>query len=127
MSKIRSKDMKPELAVRKLVHSLGYRYRLHYANLPGKPDLVFPGKKKIIFVHGCFWHQHDDPNCPDGARRKPKTNNGYWNPKLQKNVERDLRNVRQLKQDGWDIFTVWECQTAKLPELSAKLQKFLKN
>ena len=87
MAHIKSKDMKPEMAVRRLIHSMGYRYRLHYKHLPGKPDLVFPSRKKVIFVHGCFWHQHDCKLCP--IVRKPKSNTDYWLSKLEKNIQRD--------------------------------------
>lgn len=108
MRRIRSKDMKPEMVVRRLVHGMGYRYRLHRKDLPGKPDLVFPGRKKVIFVHGCFWHQHGDPDCK--IARRPKSNLDYWNPKLDRNVERDARNQAKLREMGWDPLIVWECQ-----------------
>ena len=124
MSRIRSRDMKPEIAVRKLVHSMGHRYRLHRKDFPGRPDLVFGPKKKIIFVHGCFWHQHSILNCLDG--RKPKSNTGYWNDKLDKNVKRDKKNQNLLKKLGWEVLVIWECETNKnLEELKQKIQKFL--
>jgi DNA mismatch endonuclease, patch repair protein len=124
MRRIRSKDMKPEMVVRSLVHSLGYRYRLHRRDLPGKPDLVFGPKKKIIFVHGCFWHGHDDPNCVDG-QRKPKSNLDYWLPKLDRNKSRDLRNQEELTLHGWSVLTVWECETRDLNKLAKTLRFFL--
>lgn len=118
MSKIRSKDTKPEMIVRRAVFSLGYRYRLHRRDLPGKPDLAFIGKRKAIFVHGCFWHQHG--NCREAS--KPKSNGGYWGPKLARNVERDERNMAALASAGWQTLVVWECDTSKLNE---RLQEFL--
>ena len=123
MAAIRSKDMKPELIVRRLVHSLGYRYRLHRKDLPGKPDLVFGPRKRVIFVHGCFWHQHDDPNCRDG--RMPKSRLDYWEPKLRRNLERDKDNQRKLEQAGWKVLIVWECETKDAAKLTEKLTTFL--
>jgi DNA mismatch endonuclease, patch repair protein len=114
--------MKPEMTVRRLVHSLGFRYRLHRKDLPGKPDLVFGPRKKAIFVNGCFWHQHSDPNCVDG--RLPKSRTEYWDVKLAKNVERDRQNRSALEAAGWEVFTVWECET-KRPGLVDKLSHFL--
>src|SRR5688572_10968223 len=99
MRRIRSKGMKPELAVRSLVHRLGYRFRLHDKHLPGKPDLVFRSRRKVILVHGCFWHQHDDPACK--ISRKPKSNTNYWMKKLERNVERDQRHFESLSGQGW--------------------------
>ena len=96
MRRIRSKDMKPELLVRHLVYSLGYRYRLHRKDLPGKPDLVFGPRRKVIFVHGCFWHLHPDPECVDS--RVPKSNTAYWKPKLERNVERDRQHIAALTE-----------------------------
>ncbi len=118
MSRIRNSNTKPEMIVRKMVHQMGYRYRLHRKDLPGKPDLVFPGRRKIIFVHGCFFHMH---NCKYG-QVIPKTNAEFWAKKRQSNVERDKRNEIQLENDGWQILTVWECMTKKaqlenLPEI----------
>src|SRR5687768_14024232 len=99
MAAIRSTGMKPEMMVRSLVHGMGYRYRLHAKDLPGKPDLVFRSRNKVIFVHGCFWHQHELASCRDG--RAPKSNLGYWAGKLARNVERDLQNLDALKAMGW--------------------------
>ena len=121
MSRIRSSDTSPEMKVRRLVHSMGYRFRLHKKELPGCPDIVFPGRKKIIFVHGCFWHMHS------GCRRStlPKTKIDYWHSKLKKNKERDAKNQGQLKDLGWDILIVWECETADLKLLQPRLRHFL--
>jgi DNA mismatch endonuclease (patch repair protein) len=121
MSNIRSKDTQPELKVRKLLYSLGFRYRLHGKNLPGKPDIVFKGKKKVIFVHGCFWHQHAD--CVHGGI--PKSRQEYWEPKLLKNIERDKKNQTKLKEIGWDFLIVWECQLDDMELLSKQLNTFL--
>lgn len=124
MRRIRSKDMKPELIVRHLAHSLGYRYRLHRKDLPGKPDLVFPSRRKIIFVNGCFWHGHDDPNCIDG-RRKPKSNLDYWLPKLARNKGRDKQHQAALEELGWSVLTIWECETKDQKQLVERLKAFL--
>lgn len=123
MRQIKSRDTKPELTVRQLAHRLGYRYRLHRRDLPGKPDLVFPGRRKIIFVHGCFWHQHSDEQCRHG--RPPRSNEGYWNQKLAKNVARDDRNRRALSDLGWDVLTVWECEVGETAALAETLTRFL--
>jgi DNA mismatch endonuclease, patch repair protein len=124
MASIRSKDMKPELAVRKLAHRLGYRFRLHRKDLPGKPDLVFPRYKSVIFVHGCFWHRHGETKCLDG--RLPKSNASYWGPKLARNLERDLQHRSELERHGWRVLVIWECETKK-PELTAgKIENFLR-
>jgi DNA mismatch endonuclease, patch repair protein len=124
MASIRSKDMKPEIAVRKLAHRLGFRFRLHQKDLPGKPDLVFPKYKSVIFVHGCFWHQHGETKCLDG--RPPKSNPGYWGPKLARNRERDLLHKNELERQGWRVLVIWECETKK-PELTArKIENFLR-
>jgi DNA mismatch endonuclease, patch repair protein len=123
MSAIRSKGMKPEMIVRSLVHSMGYRFRLHGAALPGKPDLVFAGRRRAIFVNGCFWHQHAKKSCLDG--RLPKSNLSYWIPKLTRNVERDKANRLELRKLGWRTLVVWECETKDVARLARKLQKFL--
>lgn len=123
MAAIRSRDMKPELTVRSLVHSLGYRYRLHARDLPGKPDLVFRLRKKVIFVHGCFWHQHKNPSCADS--RLPKSRLEYWLPKLQRNVERDAETMQCLQQLGWSALVIWECETKNMAELTDRLKSFL--
>jgi DNA mismatch endonuclease (patch repair protein) len=124
MRRIKSKDMKPELAVRRLVHGLGFRYRLHRKDLPGKPDLVFGPKRKVIFVHGCFWHGHELEGCLDA--RKPKSNTGYWNPKLARNKERDAERVTALEADGWKVLTVWECETKNEAAVKKRLRRFLR-
>jgi DNA mismatch endonuclease (patch repair protein) len=106
MSKIQGRDTKPELAVRHALHGLGYRYRLHVKELPGSPDLVFPSRGKVLFVHGCFWHRHD---CPEG-RVHPKSNIVFWTQKLRGNQERDGRTIAKLRALGWSVSVVWECQ-----------------
>ena len=108
MSRIRSTNTGPEMTVRRLVYSLGYRYRLHDRSLPGKPDLVFKGAKKAIFVHGCFWHQHPSTECSDS--RRPKSNIKYWSTKLDSNRDRDLRNQASLVDLGWTTLVIWECE-----------------
>lgn len=123
MRKIGSKGMAPEVIVRKTVYALGYRYRLHKSDLPGKPDLAFSKMKKAIFVHGCFWHQHPEKSCLDS--RIPKSNTGYWLPKLEGNVERDERNIKLLKNEGWSVLVIWECETKDGAKLTARLCKFL--
>ena len=120
MRAIRSKDMLPELAVRSLVHRLGYRFRLHRSDLPGKPDLVFPSRRKVIFVHGCFWHSHE---CK--IAHVPKSNKDYWEPKLGRNRARDLQNVEALKADGWRVLVIWECKTRDARKLGLQLRRFL--
>ncbi len=106
MSRIRSKHTKPELLLRSMLHEAGYRFRLHRKDLPGKPDIVFPGRKKVIFVHGCFWHQHSE--CREG--RLPATRLDYWVPKLQGNVQRHANAVAALTQQGWSSLILWDCQ-----------------
>lgn len=120
MACVRSRDTTPEMFVRRSLHRLGYRYRLHCRNLPGSPDLVFPSRHKIIFVHGCFWHQH---RCKRGCRQ-PATNKGYWREKLSRNVVRDRKVRRNLRKLGWDVLVVWECQT--LPERQANTLRRLR-
>ena len=121
MSRIRAKDTKPEIAVRKIIHKLGFRYSLHKKNLPGCPDIVLSRHQKIIFVNGCWWHRHD---CRLG-RRTPKSRSEYWLPKLRKNKERQKINLQKLRRDGWKVLTVWECQTKNLSKLTHKLETFL--
>jgi len=121
MSRIRGKDTKPEMVVRKLTHALGYRYRLHRRDLPGCPDLVFPGRLKVIFVHGCFWHRH---RCRYG-RVRPKTRKAFWKAKLEGNRERDRRNRQALRKLGWDVLVVWECQMRRPEILVDRLVSFL--
>lgn len=123
MRRIRSKDMKPEMQVRRLLHRMGYRYRLHRRTLPGHPDIIFPARKKVIFVHGCFWHQHPDPNCP--ITRVPKSRVEYWGPKLKRNRERDAINSALLVRMGWKTLMVWECEVGNEHTLQRKLIRFL--
>ena len=123
MSRIRGKDTKPEMIVRKLVHSLGYRYRLHVKKLPGCPDLVFPSRKKVIFVHGCFWHRH---KCKYG-RATPATRKRFWQEKFEKTIQRDKKNRNILKKLGWKVLPIWECQIhpSKIESLKSRIKKFL--
>jgi len=120
MARIRAKNTKPELVVRRLVHRMGYRYRLHSSKLPGRPDLAFPGRKKAVFVHGCFWHAHQ------GCRRAflPKTRPEYWETKLRANRERDVRVCHELERLGWSWLIVWECEVGS-PSLPERLIHFL--
>lgn len=121
MSRIRGKDTKPEMIVRRLVHSLGYRYRLHVRALPGSPDIVLGGHRKVIFVHGCFWHMH---RCKYG-RVVPKTNRKFWERKRSGTVERCRKNVKALKKLGWEVLIVWECWTRDVEKTKGRIQKFL--
>lgn len=123
MAAIRSGDTKPEMIVRRMVHGLGYRYRLHRKDLPGKPDLVFVSRRKVIFVHGCFWHLHPKADCLDS--RLPKSNEGYWSRKLQRNVERDGKCLVDLRALGWEVLVVWECETKDVERLRGRLEHFL--
>jgi len=122
MAAVKSKDTTPELVVRRLVHGLGYRFRLHVSSLPGKPDLVFPRLRKVINVSGCFWHLHKCPRC-----RIPSTRRSYWVAKLQRNAQRDRSTLRALRKDGWQVLVVWECQTqpAKAKLLEKRIVAFL--
>lgn len=123
MRAVKSGDTTPELIVRRIVHALGYRFRLHRRDLPGQPDLVFPRLGKAIQVHGCFWHRH----ACEAGRSTPATRVDYWNAKFSRNVERDRRNLRRLRRLGWRVLVVWECQTrvAKRATLEARLARFL--
>ena len=121
MAQVKSKGMKPEMHVRRLLHALGYRYRLHRKDLPGRPDLVFPSRRKVVFVNGCFWHKHR--GCP--RVRIPATNRDYWQTKLERNRVRDERNIALLQEDGWAVMTVWECQLRDLPAATDRLVAFL--
>ena len=120
MSRIRSKDTTPELKVRSLLHSMGFRFRLHRRDLPGKPDIVLPRHRKIVLVHGCYWHGHD---CKIAGRSK--SNVDYWRPKIDGNRERDKRNGDALRSAGWDVLVVWECET-RGTGAAIKLSRFLK-
>ena len=123
MSRVKGKDTKPELQVRRLVYRLGFRYRLHCVGLPGKPDLVFTRRKRVIFVHGCFWHRH--PGC--ALCRMPKSKLRFWRPKLEGNRIRDLRNQRQLRRGGWRLLVIWECQITDEKKLKDRILKFLES
>lgn len=123
MSRVGSKNTTPELAVRKLLFSMGFRYRLHDKALPGRPDIVFPGRQKVIFVNGCFWHGHE--NCRYG--RLPQSRVDFWADKIARNRERDSRNVEQLRQQGWRTLTVWQCELKNFEELAQRLYDFLED
>ena len=126
MSAIKSTGMKPEMLVRSMVHRMGYRFRLHSKDLPGKPDLVFRSRKKVIFVHGCFWHQHRKVECLDG--RQPKSNTNYWAKKLARNVERDASNTMELLALGWKVLVLWECEVLGANiALERRIRQFLEN
>jgi DNA mismatch endonuclease (patch repair protein) len=121
MAAIRCKDTRPEMTVRRIAHRLGYRYRLHVRELPGSPDLVFPRLRKLILVHGCFWHMHA---CRYG-RVTPRTRPDFWQTKRTGNVSRDRRTVRKLRRDGWRVLVIWECQVRDQEQLAARLSEFL--
>jgi len=121
MSRVRSTNTKPEMLVRRYLHTRGFRYRLHDKRLPGSPDLVFPSRRKVIFVHGCFWHQHKE--CRHG--HAPQARVEYWGPKLERNIKRDASSRRQLKVLGWSSYVVWECQLADLTKVGSRLERFL--
>ncbi len=124
MARIRSKDTAPELSIRSSLHRLGFRFRLHRRDFPGKPDLVFPKYRAVVFVHGCFWHQHK------GCRRghPPKSNIDYWIGKLSRNVERDRLAIKALRAMGWTVITVWECQITRSPgDIGKRVAKRLKS
>ena len=120
MSRIGSKHTKPELTVRRLLHGLGYRFRLHRKDLPGKPDIVFLGRKKAIFVHGCYWHGH---GCKIG--KPPKSNLDFWLPKIERNRQRDAEKRSELEAVGWAVEEVWQCELKDIQSLEARLQRFL--
>jgi DNA mismatch endonuclease (patch repair protein) len=121
MQAVKSKNTAPELLIRSLTHQMGFRFRLHGKDLPGKPDLVFPGKRKTIFVHGCFWHGHD---CARGSR-VPKNNRDYWTKKIARNQKRDRAACAALTSSGWRTFVVWECDLGNEKALKADIRKFL--
>lgn len=120
MAAVGQRDTGPEMIVRRLLHSMEFRYRLHLRGLPGSPDIVFRSRKKVIFVHGCFWHRH---GCKKATT--PATNRAYWLPKFAANVRRDRRNVAALRRAGWKVLIVWECQTRDPSKLEARLRRFL--
>ena len=120
MRAVKSKNTAPEMKIRRLLHRAGYRYRLHPANLPGKPDIVFPGRRKVIFLHGCFWHGHD---CRPKIR--PASNTEYWLPKIEGNKARDANHIAALQAAGWHVLVVWECQSKDDDALMGSLRAFL--
>jgi DNA mismatch endonuclease (patch repair protein) len=121
MSRIRGRDTMPEMVVRRMAHRLGFRFRLHRRDLPGKPDLAFPGRRKIVFVHGCYWHRHE------GCRfaYQPKSNEAFWNDKFAGNVARDASASQELERLGWAVLTIWECETADPDALARSLTEYL--
>lgn len=121
MRAVKSKNTTPELTVRRLIHRMGYRFRLHRKDLPGSPDLVFPSRRVAIFVHGCFWHGHD---CPRGAR-SPKTNGEYWTAKIERNRQRDEEAIRALSDIGWRSCVIWECELREQEQLRSKIAMLL--
>ncbi|ABQ92455.1 very short patch repair endonuclease [Roseiflexus sp. RS-1] len=121
MAKVRGENTSPERLVRSLIHKMGYRFRLNVKDLPGKPDIVLKKHKKVIFVHGCFWHQHE--GCPHAAR--PSSNTEYWNKKLDRNMLRDREHMHKLEYLGWNVLIVWECETRDREKLVDKLKGFL--
>ena len=123
MSRIRSKDMTPELAVRSMTHRMGYRFRLHRPDLPGKPDLTLAKHRAVIFVHGCFWHWHADPDCPIAGL--PKSNLDYWGPKLARTRNRDAEHIAELRELGWRTLVIWECELRSAECVLERIQRFL--
>lgn len=121
MSRVKGRDTRPELIVRSMIHRMGFRFRVHRRDLPGNPDIVLPKHRKIIFVHGCFWHGH--PGCPRAKR--PATNKEFWNAKIDANIERDKRVQRELQSMGWDVLVVWQCGIREQSKLLLKLEGFL--
>ena len=121
MSRVKGRDTKPEILVRSFIFRMGFRFRLHRRDLPGTPDIVLPRHGKVIFVHGCFWHGHK--RCPRSKR--PTTNENFWNKKLDGNIKRDKRYRRELRQMGWKVLIVWECETKNPEKLLRKLERFL--
>lgn len=121
MSRVRSKNTRPELIVRRLVFRMGYRYRLHDRRLPGKPDLVFAGRRKVVFVNGCFWHGHRDCRYA----RLPHTNVEFWAEKIKRNIARDIANTELLHSNGWNVLTLWQCELSDAKALTNKLNDFL--
>ena len=123
MGRVRGRDTKPEMIVRRLLHRMGYRYRLHAKDLPGQPDIVFRRRRRAIFVHGCFWHRHPDPDCR--LARLPKSRLDFWLPKLKGNRERDVATVARLESMEWNVLLVWECELRDREQLENKLRRFV--
>lgn len=123
MARVRGRDTKPEMLVRRLAHRMGYRFRLHRRDLPGCPDLVFPSRRKVIFVHGCFWHRHPDEACR--LARLPKSRLDFWGPKLETNRKRDEENLARLADQGWASLVIWECQLRDAGVVEARIGEFL--
>ncbi len=121
MSRVKGHDTKPEMLVRSFIHRMGFRFRIHRRDLPGKPDIVLPRHRKVIFVNGCFWHGHK--NCLRSKR--PSTNQSFWNKKLDRNLERDKRYCQELRQMGWTVLVVWECEMKKPKKFLRKLERLL--
>jgi DNA mismatch endonuclease, patch repair protein len=121
MGRVRSRDTKPEMQVRRLIHAMGYRYRLHAKDLPGKPDLVFRPRRKLVFVHGCFWHRH--PGC--ALARLPKSREEFWLTKLEANRQRDAKTELALREMNWSVLTIWECELSDIAKLKNKIKDFL--
>jgi DNA mismatch endonuclease, patch repair protein len=119
----KKRGTRPELLLRKVLTTLGYRYRLHARDIPGSPDIAFRKRRKVIFVHGCFWHQHPDSKCP--LRSHPRTNIAYWRPKLLRNRQRDMANELKIAEMGWEAMVVWECELRDLPSLQRRIVRFL--
>jgi DNA mismatch endonuclease (patch repair protein) len=116
-------NTRPELLVRRLLHRLGYRFRTHLRSVPGRPDVAFPARRKVVQVHGCFWHQHNDPSC--SLRMHPRSNRSYWDAKLARNVVRDAEQLAALKAAGWQVLTLWECNCRDEVSLAQRLADFL--
>ena len=123
MRAVRDRDTKPEMVVRRMLHRMGFRFRLHRADLPGRPDIVLPSRRKVIEVRGCFWHRHSRPDCPKAGL--PATRQSWWEAKLASNVERDQRNLAALKAAGWNVLEIWECELADPTEVAARLTAYL--
>lgn len=123
MGRVKNKNTAPEIKLRKLIFSMGFRYRLHCKDLPGRPDIVFLGRKKVIFVHGCFWHGH--PNCK--ASKLPETRKEFWNTKINSNQERDRKNIKDLENLGWKVLVIWQCELNDILNITQKIRSFLTN
>ncbi len=121
MSRVKGKDTKPEIIVRSIIHGFGFRFRNHKSNLPGNPDVILPKYHKAVFVHGCFWHGHK--NCKRATR--PSSNTAFWKTKLDGNINRDKRNIRLLKSQGWQVLVIWECEIRNFERLTGRISGFL--